>query len=162
MGQLTGPDGKVSVPAGGELPAQGTGGLGTESPLRLMRSCDQRTLLPGLLLLALSLGTLGGWRQPERPSPPGAGATAPGYRPRIAVNSCDWPELCLLPGISEARARQLVRDRQLHGPFRRPEDLQRVAGIGPKTQARLERWLDFSCPAPEPGVGDMGRLRSLN
>lgn len=51
----------------------------------------------------------------------------------VDVNSADWPELVHLPGISETLARRIVASRETEGPFRSPEDLQRVRGIGPKT-----------------------------
>ena len=59
------------------------------------------------------------------------------YQPRIDVNRADWPELCLLPGVGETRARAIVAHRQRHGPFRRLDDLRAVPGVGPKTITSL-------------------------
>lgn len=39
-------------------------------------------------------------------------------------------ELQTLPGIGEKRAQAIVDDREANGPFRIPEDLTRVSGIG--------------------------------
>jgi competence protein ComEA len=60
---------------------------------------------------------------------------------RIDINSATWVEWVQLEGIGETLARRIVADRELHGPFRSVGDLQRVAGIGPKTAERLRPWL---------------------
>ena len=65
----------------------------------------------------------------------------PRYDAVLDVNGCQWPELCLLPGISETLARRIVDHRQQHGPFRHLDDLQSVAGVGPRTLARLRPWV---------------------
>lgn len=58
-------------------------------------------------------------------------------RERIRINTATQRELEALPGIGPARARAIVEDRRLRGPYRRLEDLQRVAGIGPQIVERL-------------------------
>ena len=50
----------------------------------------------------------------------------------------DWERL---PGIGPALAARIVADRAAHGPFRSPEGLLRVRGIGPKTLDRLRPFL---------------------
>ena len=62
------------------------------------------------------------------------------YQYSIDVNSADWPEFAVLPGIGETLARRIVHSRQVDGPFRSADDLQRVKGIGPKL---LERMLPY-------------------
>ena len=52
---------------------------------------------------------------------------------QIDINSADWPELTLLPGIGESLARRIVEFRDAHGPFGQHDDIRRVKGIGPKT-----------------------------
>jgi competence ComEA-like helix-hairpin-helix protein len=54
----------------------------------------------------------------------------------------DWERL---PGIGPALAARIVADRAEHGPFRTPEGLLRVRGIGPRT---LERMRPFLRSAP--------------
>jgi competence protein ComEA len=54
-------------------------------------------------------------------------------RYEVDLNRADWTELVNLPGIGEARAREIVRDREERGPFATPSDLMRVHGIGPAT-----------------------------
>ena len=48
----------------------------------------------------------------------------------VDVNTAGLDELTALPGIGEVRAQAILDDRAANGPFRRPEDLIRVKGIG--------------------------------
>ena len=54
-------------------------------------------------------------------------ATASG---KIDLNTATAEELMTLPGIGEKRAAAIIADREANGPFRVPEDLTRVDGIG--------------------------------
>lgn len=71
-----------------------------------------------------------------------AGQQAPvnGNRPSassgVDINRASAEELEALPGIGPALARQIVEDRTANGPFKSPEELLRVKGIG---QAKLEK-----------------------
>ena len=77
---------------------------------------------------------------------------------RIDPNEADWPELTRLPGIGETLAKRIVAYRQENrveasgdtdppAPvFQRPEDLQAVRGIGPKTVERLAPLLKLPLP----------------
>ena len=56
---------------------------------------------------------------------------------QININIAPPAELERLPRIGPAMARRIVAYRERYGPFRRPEDLMRVRGIGPKTYERL-------------------------
>ena len=49
---------------------------------------------------------------------------------RVDVNTAGLDELMALPGIGPARAQAILDDREANGPFRYPEDLIRVKGIG--------------------------------
>lgn len=49
---------------------------------------------------------------------------------KIDLNTATAVELMTLPGIGEKRAEAIVADREANGPFRVPEDLTRVDGIG--------------------------------
>src|SRR5699024_10940966 len=66
--------------------------------------------------------------QPE-PSPSSAVPSA-GMTGKININTAGLEELQTLPGIGEKRAQAIVDDREANGPFRIPEDLTRVSGIG--------------------------------
>lgn len=67
---------------------------------------------------------------------------------RIAVNRDPPRDLALLPGIGEVLAGRIAASRDADGPFASAADLDRVAGIGPKTVARVEPWISFerACP----------------
>jgi competence protein ComEA len=58
-------------------------------------------------------------------------------RTRIRVNIATAAELERLPGIGPALAAAIVDERTRNGPFRRPDDLARVRGIGARLVARL-------------------------
>ena len=62
-------------------------------------------------------------------------------RNQININDAKWPELTLLPGVSETLARRLVKYRQLHGRFRSLDELQEVHGIGPRSLGRMRPYL---------------------
>lgn len=59
---------------------------------------------------------------------------------KIDINTATAEELCDLPGIGEKRAADIVAYREANGPFRIPEDITKVAGIGEST---LEGLIDF-------------------
>ena len=48
----------------------------------------------------------------------------------VDINTAGLEELMALPGIGESRAQAILDDRAANGPFRYPEDLIRVKGIG--------------------------------
>ncbi|GGY08231.1 ComEA family DNA-binding protein [Paludibacterium paludis] len=54
---------------------------------------------------------------------PGAG--------RIDLNTASEAQLRTLPGVGKARARAIIRSREVDGPFRREVELARVPGFGP-------------------------------
>jgi competence protein ComEA len=68
-----------------------------------------------------------------------------GSHDRIDVNRASVEELTVLPGIGPALASRIVESRESHGPFRTPEELLRVRGIGPgilekiRTRIRQEK-----------------------
>lgn len=85
---------------------------------------------------------------------------------RIDPNRAPEVELARLPGVGPALARRIVEDRERQGPFRAPEELARVSGIGDATVARLRDLLDLSdppAPLPEGAAGrEDGDLVELN
>ena len=52
---------------------------------------------------------------------------------RIDINTADFRELALLPGVGPILAGRIIDDRTRLGAFQSVSDLQRVHGIGPKT-----------------------------
>ena len=63
-----------------------------------------------------------------QPTPAGTIPTASGGL--VNLNTASVEELMTLPGIGEKRAADIIADREANGPFRTPEDLTRVSGIG--------------------------------
>ncbi len=57
-------------------------------------------------------------------------------------NAASAEDLTVLPGIGPARAAAIVAQRE-RASFCRPEDLERVHGLGPRTVARLRGWISF-------------------
>lgn len=94
----------------------------------------------GLLALVLAAGAvmllrfalICGAPAPLDPLPrftPSAAVPAEGTEP-VDINAAGLEELMSLPGIGEARAQAILDDRAENGPYRYPEDLIRVRGIG--------------------------------
>ncbi len=93
----------------------------------------------GLLALVLAAGAvmllrfalICGAPAPLDPLPRTVPAAAPaGQGELVDVNTAGLEELMSLPGIGEARAQAILDDRAENGPYRYPEDLIRVRGIG--------------------------------
>ncbi|MCK4984427.1 MAG: helix-hairpin-helix domain-containing protein [Desulfobacterales bacterium] len=53
--------------------------------------------------------------------------------PKININTALADELVQLKGIGKKKAAGIIDFRETNGPFKRPEDLIKVPGIGPKT-----------------------------
>ena len=63
--------------------------------------------------------------------------TATPERTPLDLNTATAEELQALPGIGEKRAADIVADREKNGPYRFPEEITRVKGIGEETVAEL-------------------------
>lgn len=74
---------------------------------------------------------------------------------KIDINNDSEAELALLPGIGGIKAAAIARSRVEEGPFRRPEDLDRVRGIGQKTIEKLRPWIEWT-PAGRSAVQAAG------
>ena len=66
---------------------------------------------------------------------------------RININTATAGELLTLPGIGEKRAADIIAEREANGPYRFPEDITRVSGIGGETLAGL---IDYIITEEEP------------
>jgi competence protein ComEA len=62
---------------------------------------------------------------------------APAVADRVDLNQADAAGLDALPGIGPVIAGRILERRARQGPFRTPEDLLAVRGIGPAVFARL-------------------------
>jgi competence protein ComEA len=49
---------------------------------------------------------------------------------RVNINTADVKELMTLSGVGQKVAERIVEYREAHGPFKKPEDLRKVEGIG--------------------------------
>ena len=76
---------------------------------------------------------------------------------RVDLNRAEWTELALLPNIGESLARKIVAYREEHGPFRSPDELRRVSGIGPKTLEAVRPYL-----LPLPDASSDGKRRTFS
>ena len=82
------------------------------------------------------------------------GAPARGIHPgTLDPDRASARELERLPGIGPALAARIVADRNSRGPFRAPEALLRVSGIGPRTLERIRAYLEFGPPAERASPG---------
>lgn len=61
----------------------------------------------------------------------------PSAEGQININTASAEELDELPGIGPVKAAAIISWREENGPFRYPEDLVRVSGIGEKTLEKL-------------------------
>ena len=52
---------------------------------------------------------------------------------KININTASAEELAQLKGIGPSHAAKIVAYREKNGPFKMPEDLMQVSGIGQKT-----------------------------
>lgn len=63
--------------------------------------------------------------------------TPEGEREKVNINTAGAEALRDLPGIGEKRAADIIADREQNGPYRFPEELTRVKGIGEETLSEL-------------------------
>lgn len=67
----------------------------------------------------------------EPQAPPAATVSADAAAgPRVNINSADVESLCLLKGIGPALALRIKEFREQHGPFKTPEEITQVQGVG--------------------------------
>ena len=67
---------------------------------------------------------------------------------KLDINTATLEELISLPGIGEKRAQDIIDEREANGPYRFPEDLARVSGIGETTVAGLLDYITVEGVAP--------------
>ena len=95
----------------------------------------------GLMAVLIALAA---WRHA---APTGVVLDGTSIRRGVDPNTAPWWELTALPDIGESTARKIVEYREVHADrspvFRRPDDLEPVPGIGPKTIRRIAPHLRF-------------------
>lgn len=62
---------------------------------------------------------------------------------KININTANVELLSELPGIGEAKAAAIIKDREDNGPYASAEDLTRVKGIGEVIAGRLDDRISF-------------------
>lgn len=88
-------------------------------------------LAAGVMLGCFAAGQAGARPLEDLPAASlAAGAGHPAAEGRIDINTAAAGTLTALPGIGPARAAAIVAWREEHGPFRCPEELLQVGGIG--------------------------------
>ncbi len=68
-------------------------------------------------------------------------AAAPPAGGQVNINTATVQQLQLLPRVGPALAQRIVDFRTANGPFKAPEELARVKGIGEKSFSRLQPYL---------------------
>ena len=63
-------------------------------------------------------------------------STTVGADAKVNINTAGVKELTTLGGVSPKVAERIVAYREAHGPFKKPEDLKKVEGVG---KAMFER-----------------------
>ena len=111
-------------------------------PRLWLRRADQATVA-GIVVVALTAmighwlyqgGRQGQMIEVDRVTPGSIAYT-------VDLNSAEWTELTILPGVGETLAKRIIAHRNENGPFRDFDDLRRVRGIGPRTLERLTPYL---------------------
>lgn len=125
VGQVNNP-GLFEVPAGSRLvdavaAAGGFTATADQSTLNLAQVIED-----GQQVVVPAVGAT-----PADASPSAAGAT-------VDINSADATGLETLDGVGPALAKRILAYRTAHGGFRSVNDLQNVAGIGPKKFAAIK------------------------
>lgn len=92
-----------------------------------------RRFVGSLILVGLALASL-----------PGTAHAAAGEGKKVNVNTADASQLALLPRVGPSVAQRIVDFRKENGPFKSPEDLMLVQGIGEKTWQLLKPYVATS------------------
>jgi len=79
---------------------------------------------------------------------------------RVDINTATWIEWMQMEGIGETMARNIVADRETHGPFRSIDDVSRVRGIGDAILTRIRPRLQCRDCEAEPSAGSEGGLNT--
>ena len=68
-------------------------------------------------------------------------AADPAAKPQVNINTATAGQLQMLPRVGPALAARIVEFRTANGPFKAPEELMRVKGIGEKSFTFLEPYV---------------------
>ena len=73
---------------------------------------------------------------------------------KVDINSADWGEIVVLPGVGEKLALAIVEYRETYGPFESLNGLNGVVGIGEKKLELLTPYLLPITPSPRATLPD--------
>lgn len=73
-----------------------------------------------------------------------AAAEGGGGGKKVNINSADASQLALLPRVGPSVAQRILEFRKENGPFKSPDDLMLVRGIGEKTYALIKPYVAVS------------------
>lgn len=77
-------------------------------------------------------------------SVPAFAAAEGGGGKKVNINSADASQLALLPRVGPSVAQRIIEFRKENGPFKSPDDLMLVRGIGDKTYALIKPYVAVS------------------
>jgi competence protein ComEA len=84
-----------------------------------------------IVTVLVALGSLTPWSADAAPpSRTGATTTAAPDAAPVNINTADVKELMKLEGVGRRVAEKIVEYRDTHGPFKKPEELRKVEGVG--------------------------------
>ena len=83
-----------------------------------------------IVALLVALGSLVSWSSAAPPSHTGAATTSAPDGAPVNINAADVKELMKLEGVNRRVAEKIVEYRDTHGPFKKPEELRKVEGVG--------------------------------
>lgn len=95
--------------------------------------------------------------QPQRATEKRQSARKETKKILIDINRADAKTLEKLPGVGGEIARRIIRHREKHGPFRKPEELMVIRGISRKKFHNLREYVTVGTAAQSPpGKRDQG------
>ena len=92
--------------------------------------CTLTALLVTALTLTTPPTTLAADRPAKTPDHTATVSTTVGSDAKVNINTAGVRELTTLGGIRPKLAERIVTYRETHGPFKKPEDLKKVEGVG--------------------------------
>ena len=121
--------------------AGGLAGNAAQASVNLARPVadGEQVAVPTLDEVARGTAPAGGAAPPAGGAAQTGGSVAAGSSAGpVNINTADATALDVLPGVGPSTAQKIVADREANGPFTSPDDLGRVAGIGPKKLEELK------------------------